>query len=187
MVVTPLIPTQSTVPHLLPSSIEEFVADPIDDAEWVDEAIIQKNGMTLKHGAVQAAIAYYWRNHYQSTGQGGSVFTEAPCRTGKQVRRPDVAYLTPERRVQTGQIATLPSSFSLIAEIASPTDYAEELFAKAQEYLQSGCEEVWLVFPENRWVLVLTRSQHRWFTVDETATTQIVLPGFTVSVQELLG
>jgi Uma2 family endonuclease len=187
MVATPLIPLQSTVTYLLPQSIADFMANPIDDAEWVDEAIIQKNGMTLKHGAVQAAIAYYWRSHAELTQQGGSVFTEAPCRTRKQVRRPDVAYLTPERLVQTGQLATLPSSFSLIAEISSPTDYAEELFAKAEEYLQSGCEEVWLVFPENRWVLVLTRSQHLWFTVDETATTQATLPGFSVSVQELLG
>jgi len=57
-------------------------------------------------------------------------------------RRPDVSYLTVEL------LETVEIRFS--------TDSAEELFAKAQEYLESGCEEVWLVFPESRRVLVLT-------------------------------
>lgn len=34
----------------------------------------------------------------------------------------------------------------------SSTDLAENVLLKAQEYLESGGEEVWLVFPESKWV-----------------------------------
>jgi Uma2 family endonuclease len=60
------------------------------------------------------------------------------------------------------------------------------LFLKAQEYLQSGCEEVWLVFPESRLVLVMTQSQILGFRAGEVVSTQKVLLGFSVAVDELL-
>jgi Uma2 family endonuclease len=80
----------------------------------------------------------------------------------------------------------LPQSFPLIAEIVSPTDIAEDVFLKAQEYLQSGCEEVWLVFPESRLVLVMTQNQIVGFKAGEVVSTQKVLLGFSVAVDELL-
>jgi Uma2 family endonuclease len=167
-------------------SLEEFVTHPIDDMEWVDGQVVEKTGMTVKHGVIQGRLNRYWGNHVMSSGQGGEPCTEAPCRTTKQVRRPDVAYISPELLAQFGQPATFPQSFPLIAEIASPTDYAEELFAKAKEYLESGCEEVWIVFPEAQWIFVLTQNQHLWFTADETVSTQAVLKGFSINVGELV-
>ncbi|MEI2578738.1 hypothetical protein V5G28_008085 [Scytonema sp. PRP1] len=63
---------------------------------------------------------------------------------------------------------------------------AEELIAKSQEYLQSGGEEVWLVFPENRWIIVITKNQRLVFISGEVVSTQTVLKGFSVAVDELL-
>jgi Uma2 family endonuclease len=80
----------------------------------------------------------------------------------------------------------LPQSFPLIAEIASLDDSAEELLAKAKEYLQSGCQEFWLVFPETQWILVITAEQRLVFTSGEIVSTQKVLQGFTVPLNELL-
>ena len=40
--------------------------------------------------------------------------------------------------------------FLYSAEIVSPRDLAEDVITKAQEYLESRGEEVWLVFPENK-------------------------------------
>ena len=106
--------------------------------------------------------------------------------TLEQGRRPDVAYITTELLEQFGQSAILPQSFPLIAEVASPDDSAEELFAKAKEYLQSGCQEVWLLFPDSQ--LVMINSQQRWlvFNPGEMVSTQTVLAGFSVVVDELL-
>ncbi len=80
----------------------------------------------------------------------------------------------------------MPQSFPLIAEIVSPTDIAEDVFLKAQEYLQSGCEEVWLVFPSSRLVLVITQTQILGFKAGEVVSTQRVLVGFSGAVDELL-
>ncbi len=121
-----------------------------------------------------------------SSEQGGEVYTEAPCRTNKQGRAPDVAYLTSELLAQYGDAKVLPQSFPLSAEIVSPTDLAEDVIAKAKEYLQSGGEEVWLVFPESRWIIVGTPNQRLVFTSGEVVSTQTVLPGFSVAVDELL-
>ncbi|MEP0752136.1 Uma2 family endonuclease [Trichocoleus sp. Lan] len=121
-----------------------------------------------------------------SSGQGGKVYTDVPCRTHKPGHRPDVAYLTPELVAQFGNVAVLPQSFPLVAEIVSSTDLGEEIFLKAREFLDSGCLEVWLVFPESRWVIVITQSQALMFTTHRIVSTQTVLPGFNVAVDELL-
>jgi len=160
--------------------------NPPDGMEWVNGQLLEKNGMTLKHGRIQLKLGSYWKNYIDSSGQGGEVYTDVPCRTNKQARRPDVAYLTPELLAQFGNSNVLPQSFPLIAEIISPTDVAEEVFAKANEYLQSGCQEVWLVLPESQWIVVITQQQRFLFTTGEVISTQTVLQGFSVAVDELL-
>ncbi len=167
-------------------SLEDFLNHSPEQMEWVDGELVEKKGMTLRHSQIQSKLSYYWRSYMLSTGQGGEVYTEALCRTNKQGRRPDVSYLTPELLTQYANATFLPQSFPLIAEIASPDDSAEELFAKAKEYLQSGCQEVWLVYPESLWIIIITEEKHLLLTVGETATTQIILPGFSVTLDELL-
>jgi Uma2 family endonuclease len=167
-------------------SLEDWMLNPPDRREWVDGQLVEKDGMTLKHGRIQLKLGAYWKNYVDSSGQGGEVYTDVPCRTNKQGRRPDIAYLTPELLAQFGNSAVLPQSFPLIAEIVSPTDFAEEVIAKSQEYLQSGGEEVWLVFPESRWIIMITPNQRLVVTSGEVASTQTVLNGFSVAVDELL-
>jgi Uma2 family endonuclease len=142
--------------------------------------------MTFRHSVTQSRIDYQWRSYKISSGKGGEVLTEAPCRTNKQGRRPDIAYITRELLEQYGEFDVLPVSFPLIAEVASPTDLVEDFFAKATEYLESGCQEVWLVLPENQWIFVVTQTQRLWFGKGEVVRTQEVLQGFSVAVDELL-
>jgi Uma2 family endonuclease len=167
-------------------SLEEFMTNPPERMEWVDGQLVEKNGMTLRHGEIQLRLGRCWEDYKASSGQGGKVYTDVPCRTNKQGRSPDVAYLTPELVAQFGNAASLPQSFPLSAEIVSPTDLAENVLLKAEEYLESGGEEVWLVFPESRWVMVITENQGLMFTSGQVVSTQRVLKGFSVPVDELL-
>ena len=80
----------------------------------------------------------------------------------------------------------LPQSFPLVAEIISPTDLAEQVFAKANEYLESGCQEVWLVLPDSQWIVVLTQQQRLLFTKGEVASNQVILQALRVALDELL-
>lgn len=167
-------------------SLEEFLEHPCDRAEWVNGHIHEKREMTAKTGRIQARLAFYWRSFFLSSNQGGEVYVETPCRTVGRVRCPDVAYLTPDLVTQSGDFKVLPQSFSLIAEIISPNDAAEEVFLKVKEYLNSGCQEVWLVFPESEWVFVATLESQQLCGTDTDATTRKVLTGFQVPVSELI-
>ncbi len=190
---------ETTSPQSQVPSLEDFLNHPVEGMEWVDgrlvdkyplevvnAQLVEKKCMTLRHSQIQLRLGSYWRNYMLSSGQGGEVYTEALCRTNKQGRRPDVSYLTPELLTQYANATSLPQSFPLIAEIASPDDSGEELFSKAKEYLESGCQEVWLVYPESRWMIIITQERHLLLTVGETASTQAVLQGFSVAIDELL-
>ena len=181
MVKTPIISNNSKI-----LSLEDWMQNPPDSTEWVNGELVEKTGMTLKHSKIQGNLYFHWRNYKDSSGQGGEVYTDVPCRTHKQGRFPDVAYLTPELVAQYGNAKALPQSFPLSAEIVSPTDLAEDVIAKAQEYLQSGGEEVWLVYPDNRWIIVATEESRKIFISGEVISTQKVLPGFSIPVDELL-
>ncbi len=169
-----------------PFTLENFIENPPQDTEWVDGELVEKTGMTVKHGIAQGRLVRYWSEYAASNELGGEASPEMPCRTLKQGRRPDVAYLPPSVLTQTRELKTAPQSYPLIAEVASPTDYAEELFAKAIEYLESGCEEVWLVFPEAKLIMVKTIEQP-WqvFNSGQTITTQNVLKGFGIAVDQV--
>ncbi|WP_051023599.1 Uma2 family endonuclease [Synechococcus sp. PCC 7502] len=113
--------------------------------------------MTLLHSRIQGRIVRLWGNYVESSGIGGEVYTPV-----------------------------LPQSFPLIAEIVSPTDIANEVFAKADEYLEFGCEEVWLVFAKEKWIIVVTHTSRIIYAAEETLTSQ-VLKGFSTTVNALLG
>ena len=168
-------------------SLEDWMENPPENQEWIDGQLLEKNSMTLKHGWIQAQLATYWKIYKDECGQGGKVYTDVPCRTEKQGRYPDVAYLPPDLVAQYGNAKVLPQSFPLSAEIVSPTDLAEDVIARAQEYLESGGEEVWLVFPESRWIIVVTAESRQIFISGERVSTQKVLTGFSATVDELLG
>lgn len=87
---------------------------------------------------------------------------------------------------QYGNLFTLPQSFPLIAEVISPTDIANDVFAKANEYLRSHCQEVWLIFSEERLIVVLTQDSRKIYIADEVITS-IVLDRFSITVNALLG
>ena len=192
-------------PMIIPSveqldlTLEEWMQNPPDGTEWADGKVIVKHpvefvngevvgkpGMTAKTRRIQSKLDYYWRSYMISSGQGGEVYVEVTCQTLKKGRIPDVSYITPELLAQVGEFSVLAQSFPLLAEIVSPSDFADDVFPKAQEYLESGCLEVWLLFPKSSLVLVITQSQVVLFKPGDVARTQVVLPGFSVAVDELM-
>ncbi|WP_234016965.1 hypothetical protein [Nostoc sp. 'Lobaria pulmonaria (5183) cyanobiont'] len=45
-----------TVSEIL--SLEDFMANPPEGMEWVDEQLVEKTGMTLKHSEIQLNIGF---------------------------------------------------------------------------------------------------------------------------------
>ncbi|AFY59865.1 Uma2 family endonuclease [Synechococcus sp. PCC 6312] len=206
MVATPSLPTQEELelspaavvnPEVIPVyrpgqqvSLAEFLAHPPDQCEWIDNFIEEKKGMTLNHAATQAKLAYLWQQYLFQAQSTGRVLVEALCRTQAQGRRPDVALITAELLDQIPGKVALEQSFPLIAEIASPDDSGEGLLAKAKEYLESGAQEVWIIFPENELALtaIMASDAVQWQIFDRTTpiVTRAILPGLEVNLGELL-
>ena len=177
----------ATVDNPRPFLLEDFLQNPPEHQEWVDGQLIETNGMTIRHVRVQGRIVSAWNAHAMESGLGGEAVPEAPCRTQKQGRRPDVAYLTPEILEEYGTAPSLPQCYPLVAEVASPDDSGEGLFAKAEEYFEAGCLEVWLVYPEARLILAKQVGQDwRLFLPGQEIGTGEVLEGFAIAVEQLL-
>lgn len=206
MVATPSLPTQEDLklsstavvhPEVIPLyrpgqevSLDEFLAHPPDQCEWIDNVIEEKTGMTLNHAATQAKLAYFWQQYLFQEQLSGRVLVEALCRTQAQGRRPDVAFVTDELLGQIAGKVALDQSFPLIAEIASPDDSGEGLLAKAKEYLESGAEEVWIIFPDNELALtaIMAAETVHWqiFNRTQPIATRAILPGLVVHLSGLL-
>jgi Uma2 family endonuclease len=182
---TPSLESINAAPEFSP--LEDFLNHPPEHMEWVDGNLVEKTGMTVEHSSVQGRLVTHWNDYIAETDQGGEACPEAPCRTLKQVRRPDVAYIPADLMSQVRQATVSPQIFPLIAEVASPDDSAEALFLKALEYIEAGCQEVWLLFPKGNLTLVRTAQQWLLFNAGETISTQTVLKGFQVKVNDLLG
>lgn len=172
-----------TIEHNL--TLDEFLSNPPEHQEWINGNLEETNAVTIKHSEIQAKLIIEWGTFLKTSKQGGKVYAELPCRTNSQGRRPDVAYLTADLVSQYDDIPSLPQSPPLIAEIASPADSAEDLFAKATEYLSSGCEEVWLVLPENKRVFIIISEQTLVFSDNDVIETKKVLKDFSITINDL--
>lgn len=166
-------------------TLEDYLQHPAEHQEWIKGELKETTGMTIRHSKLQAKLARLWGNFVENSQLGGEVYTELPCRTNNQGRRPDVCYFTPDLVSQYSNAPSLPQSPPLIAEIASPDDSAEDLFAKASEYLASGCEEVWLILPENERILIIMCDQTLNFSKNDVIKTQKNLQGFQINVNNL--
>jgi Uma2 family endonuclease len=104
-------------------------------------------------------------------------------------RRPDVAFVSFERwprdrRVpQTRSWGVIPD---LAVEMISPTNTADDIAEKLQEYFHVGVRLVWVVYPRQAWVYVYTSTRSvRVLAPGADLDGGDVLPGFRMSVKDL--
>jgi Uma2 family endonuclease len=106
------------------------------------------------------------------------------------VRIPDVAFISwarlPNRRVPTEPIPDVAPD--LVVEVLSAGNTPGEMARKRQEYFSSGVQVIWQVDPRVRTVEVFTASEQSTVLHEaQTLEGGTVLPGFTLSLQELFG
>jgi Uma2 family endonuclease len=104
-------------------------------------------------------------------------------------RRPDVAFISFERWRRDQPIpqarawTVIPD---LAIEILSPTNSADEIADKLEEYFQVGVRQVWVVFPRHRKIYVYCSVTNvRILASNDDLDGGDVLPGFRLSVEDL--
>lgn len=125
-------------------------------------------------------------------GVGGYVGTEAGfilARNPDTVRAPDVCYVHPNRIPSTG----IPRGYwaippDLAVEVVSPSESADDVYAKVHDYLAAGTPLVWVLYPSRRVVIAYTPDGlARTFHVGDELRNDAVLSGFRCKVAEVFG
>lgn len=149
--------------------------------ELEDRVIIEMASSSPVNIVLAGIIAHFLNVHvlprklgFVTTPDGGFKLS-----TGT-VRQPDVAFIAQSRMPE------LPAEFKiapdLAVEIVSPS---EDVLKKVKEYLASGTQIVWAVYPDERTIEVFKPDDPRWQTlgIDDTLDGGDVLPGFTLPVK----
>jgi Uma2 family endonuclease len=165
----------------------EDLIDPEDGRrfELVDDELVERN-VSFESSRIASNVNSFLWSHVRrnrlgemlESEMGIRLWPEQPSRT----RRPDVAFIA-QSRVPEGDPGFLYIAPDLVVEVVSRGDSADDVIAKAYEWLRGGVQLVWLVYPAARDVHVY-RSDGRpeIFRADDTLTGEDVVPGFAITV-----
>jgi len=100
------------------------------------------------------------------------------------LRGPDVGFVRAGREIDPE--ARIQGAPDLAVEIVSPNDTASGLLRKVQQYLRSGAQTVWVVYPDNAQVHVFSSGgETHVLNRDDVLTEPHLLPGFSLPVAAL--
>jgi Uma2 family endonuclease len=96
------------------------------------------------------------------------------------VRAPDICFISASRLAPSALAGFFEGAPDLAIEVLSPSDRASEVQRKVQEYLQAGCQLVWVVDPESKTVTAfLPSGEARVYRGGQAVPGDPVLPGFS--------
>lgn len=101
-----------------------------------------------------------------------------------QVRGVDVLYLTPDQYTRHARVLAeeyIPTVPALCIEVISPSQSADEVDERVQDYLAGGAQMVWRLFPRRRTVTLYTPDRApQTVRAGETLRGDPVLPGLAL-------
>jgi Uma2 family endonuclease len=105
-------------------------------------------------------------------------------------RRPDVAFVSFERWPKGRDMDDRDNVWNVVpdlaVEVVSPTDLAEEIIEKMDEYFRSSVRQVWIVYPRQRLLHVFNSlTSVRVLTRADELDGGAVLPGMRLAVASL--
>jgi len=142
----------------------------------------------LLQGIIAGRISRLIGNYVEEHNLGVVLVSEAGFKLQSnpdKVRAPDVAFIAleklPEDLEGYGEMAP-----DLAVEVISPNEYAVDVQAKLNQYLQAGARQVWLVYPRTKSIVVYSSlTDVTILTLDDELTGGDIVPGFTCKVADI--
>jgi Uma2 family endonuclease len=170
----------------------EFMALPDDGHryELVDGVLVDRGNPGAKHGYVCSTLMILLGGYVrrQKLGAMFDSSTAFKMKSGNK-RAPDISFVAKER---LQGLEELPDGFlegapDLAIEILSPGNTTEEIHTKIVEYFENGARLVWVIHPNEHYVLVYRSSKEPDHLVKSTDSLdgENVVSGFSLSVAEL--
>ncbi len=168
-------------------TFEEFEALPeregthyeLDEGELLMEA-----SPAVRHNLVRQRIAMELMRFVESSHLG-IVLEEMDFRLAPDtVRNPDVAFVTAEhlKKIDLDR-SPVDGAPALAVEVISPSNTAQDMAKKTQQYLRAGSRFVWLVYPGLRLVEIHSASGVCHVQEPEPLKEDALFPGFSVSLR----
>ncbi|HSF76928.1 MAG TPA: Uma2 family endonuclease [Microcoleus sp.] len=158
--------------------------------EIVNGELIDMGNSGAKHSYVAVILSAALFNCV-STRKLGAIFdssTAFKMKSGNK-RSPDVSFMAKER---LQGLDDLPDGFlegapDLAVEILSPGNTVAEIHDKVVEYFENGARLVWVIHPQEQYVLVYRSSQEpdRLLKSTQSLDGEEIVPGFTLPIAEL--
>lgn len=168
---------------------DSFQALPKGRYEVVAGELIAVGNAGLKHGWLASTLMIILGSYVRSQRLGimcdsSTAFT---LKNGNR-RAPDLAFLAKERLPETIPSGYFVGAPDLAVEILSGSNTVEEMHAKVVEYFESGCRLLWILHPEEEYILVYRQPfPEQLLRRDDILTAAEVVPGFSVAVATLFG
>ena len=158
--------------------------------ELVREEVLEMAPSGFEHGAIVAKLTMLM-NHHATTDRLGKVVTGDVgfllSREPDLVRAPDIAFLASES-IPTGLASRrfVESAPALVVEVVSPTDRANDIVERVDDYLKAGARIIWVVYPSSQQVVEYSSpGESRILRPGEMLDGGGVLPGFSCPVGDI--
>lgn len=180
------MPTESSV-----LTLEEYATLDEQGQEHITELVrgvlVREPRPGRRHGELQVEMAFHLRRWAEERGarvsvESGFVLERDP----PTLRGPDVAVVLESSDVETDDHGWGSRAPDVAVEVLSPTDSSTAIRRKTMDYLDAGARLVWLVDDEARTVMVhRPDGSANLLKEAETLSGEDVLPGFSLSLEEL--
>ena len=159
--------------------------------ELVDGHIVEKN-VSIESSEIEYIVGL----RFGSYPEADPVFRVFPASLGYQcfpddpdkVRKPDVTVVSRERleKLPNPNAGYMPIPPDLAVEVVSPNDLVYDVAEKVREYLEAGFPLVWVLYPEDRTVIVHPNGEEAHLLgPTREITAEAAMPGFRCRVAEL--
>ena len=162
-------------------AVVEGVLYELDEGE-----VVTMTAPMPRHNLVRDNIAAFLRD-FAHTRNLGRVFLETAYQLSPEtVRIPDVSFVPADRMREIDLDCRIQGGPALPVEVVSPTDLAQDLARKVDQYLDAGAQEVWIDYPNTREVHVFREGgAAAVLGPEDILEAPALLPGFAVKVPAL--
>jgi Uma2 family endonuclease len=145
--------------------------------------LLMEPSPALRHNLIRQRITMELMNFVESN-RLGVVVEEIDFRLGRDtVRNPDVAFIAADHLVRVDiDRSPVDGAPALAIEVVSPSNRAEDMARKIQQYLAAGCPSVWVFYCTLRLVEIHSATGVRNVREPETLKDENLFPGLSSSL-----
>ena len=175
-----------------PMTAEELQALhlPNKRTELVRGRLVVREPAGFLHGVIAARLCSRVEAHVRAHALGVVLAAETGFKLFSNpdtVRAPDVGFVRASRVPHPVPKNYPPMSPDLAVEVLSPDDRAGDVLEKIADWLNAGCELVWVIDPERRLARVYRADgTESLLGANDDLRGEELLPGFTCKLSELL-